>query len=146
MVHPYIILVTTAKTGGGVLFSGRCPFLASPQNWQIWGMGSPHMRSKVLLMHAGVSIIFKIRVFYKAWSKGFEFFIVWPYAVLHKMRVVFYKKCDFYVFQIFMKHKQCFCQMWSPIQQYTEKSALIWCVASISKLWAPSPWNRLWSS
>ena len=51
MVHPYIILVTTAKTGGGVLFSGRCPFLASPQNWQIWGMGSPHMRSKVLLMH-----------------------------------------------------------------------------------------------
>ena len=26
----------------------------------------------------GVSIIFKIRVFYKAWFEGFEFFIVWP--------------------------------------------------------------------
>ena len=26
----------------------------------------------------GVSIIFKIRVFYKAWFEGFEFFIGWP--------------------------------------------------------------------
>ena len=70
----------------------------------------------------GVSIIFKIRVFYKAWFEGFEFFIKWPYAVFHKMQVVFYKKCAFYVFQIFMKDKQCFCQMWSPIQQNTEKN------------------------
>ena len=29
----------------------------------------------------GVSIIFKIRVFYKAQFEGFEFFIRWPYAV-----------------------------------------------------------------
>ena len=35
---------------------------------------------------AGVSIIFKNRVFYKAWFKGFEFFIVWPFAVFHKCR------------------------------------------------------------
>ena len=27
--------------------------------------------------------------------KGFEFFIVWPYAVFHKMQVVSYKKCVF---------------------------------------------------
>ena len=41
----------------------------------------------------GVSIIFKIRVFYKAWFEGFEFFMcVWPYAVFHKMQVVFYNK------------------------------------------------------
>ena len=41
---------------------------------------------------AGVSIIFKIRVFYKARFEGFEFFIRWPYAVFHKMQVVFHKK------------------------------------------------------
>ena len=29
----------------------------------------------------GVSIIFKIRVFFKAWFEGFEFFIRWSYAV-----------------------------------------------------------------
>ena len=38
---------------------------------------------------AGVSIIFKIRVFYKARFEGFEFFIRWPYAVFCKMQVVF---------------------------------------------------------
>ena len=43
----------------------------------------------------GVSIIFKIRVFYKGWFGGFEFFIVWPYAVFHKMQVVFYKSAHF---------------------------------------------------
>ena len=43
----------------------------------------------------GVSIIFKIRVFYKARSKGFEFFIRWPYAVFYKMQVVFYKSAHF---------------------------------------------------
>ena len=59
----------------------------------------------------GVSIIFKIRVVCKASFEGFEFFIGWPYAVLHKMQVVFYKKCAFYVFLIFMKDKQCYCQM-----------------------------------
>ena len=68
-----------------------------------------------------VSIIFKIWVFYKARFERFEFFIRWPYAVFHKMQVVFYKKCAFYVFQIFMKDKQRFCQMWSPIQQNNEK-------------------------
>ena len=41
---------------------------------------------------AGVSIIFKIRVFYKAWFQMFEFFIEWPYAVFHKMQVVFHKR------------------------------------------------------
>ena len=41
------------------------------------------------------SIIFKIRVFYKARFEGFEFFIRWPYAVFHKMQVVFHKKCAF---------------------------------------------------
>ena len=60
------------------------------------------------IFSAGVSIIFKIRVFNKAWFEGFEFFIVWPYAVFHKMQVVFYKKCAFYVFQISVKDKQCF--------------------------------------
>ena len=43
----------------------------------------------------GVSIIFKTRVIYKAWFEGFEFFIVWPYAVFHKMQVVFYKSAHF---------------------------------------------------
>ena len=44
---------------------------------------------------SGVSIIFKIRVIYKAWFEGFEFFIVWPYEVFHKMQVVFYKSAHF---------------------------------------------------
>ena len=43
----------------------------------------------------GVSIIFKILVFYKAQFEGFEFFIGWPYAVFHKMQVVFYKSAHF---------------------------------------------------
>ena len=43
----------------------------------------------------GVSIIFKIPVFYKAQFEGFEFFIGWPYAVFHKMQVVFYKSAHF---------------------------------------------------
>ena len=43
----------------------------------------------------GVSIIFKIRVFYKARFEGFEFSIGWPYAVFHKMQVVFYKSAHF---------------------------------------------------
>ena len=43
----------------------------------------------------GVSIIFKIRVFYKARFEGFEFFIRWPYAVFYKMQVVFYKSAHF---------------------------------------------------
>ena len=43
----------------------------------------------------GVSIIFKIRVFFKAWFEGFEFFIVLPYAVFHKMQIVFYKSAHF---------------------------------------------------
>ena len=42
-----------------------------------------------------VSIIFKIRVFYKARFEGFEFFIRWPYAVFYKMQVVFYKSAHF---------------------------------------------------
>ena len=44
---------------------------------------------------AGVSIIFKIRVFYKARFEGFDFFIRWPYAVFQKMQVVFYKSAHF---------------------------------------------------
>ena len=44
---------------------------------------------------AGVSIIFKIRVFYKARFEIFEFFIRWPYAVFYKMQVVFYKSAHF---------------------------------------------------
>ena len=44
---------------------------------------------------SGVSIIFKIRVFYKARFEGYEFFIRWPYAVFHKMQVVFYKSAHF---------------------------------------------------
>ena len=43
----------------------------------------------------GVSVIFKIRVFFKARIEGFEFFIRWPYAVFHKMQVVFYKSAHF---------------------------------------------------
>ena len=52
------------------------------------GMSSQHYQS-------GVSIIFKIRVFYKARFEGFEFFIRWPYAVFYKMQVVFYKSVHF---------------------------------------------------
>ena len=48
-----------------------------------------------LLCCPGVSIIFKIRVFYKARFEGFEFFLRWPYAVFHKMQVVFYKSAHF---------------------------------------------------
>ena len=44
---------------------------------------------------AGISIIFKIWVFYKARLEGFEFFIRWPYAVFYKMQVVFYKSAHF---------------------------------------------------
>ena len=47
------------------------------------------------LQQPGVSIIFKIQVFYKARFEGFEFFIRWPYAVFHKMQVVFYKSAHF---------------------------------------------------
>ena len=55
----------------------------------VWGcVPCPGTRS-------GVSIIFKIRVFYKARFEGFEFFIRWPYAVFHKMQVVFYKSAHF---------------------------------------------------
>ena len=43
----------------------------------------------------GVSIIFKIWVFYKAWFERFKFFIVWSDAVFHKMQVVFYKSAHF---------------------------------------------------
>ena len=39
------------------------------------------MSGEVKMAKAGVSIIFKIRVFYKARFEGFEFFIRWPYAV-----------------------------------------------------------------
>ena len=46
-------------------------------------------------LHPGVSIIFKIRVSYKAQFEEFEFFIRWPYAVFHKMQVVFYKSAHF---------------------------------------------------
>ena len=46
-------------------------------------------------LQAGVSIIFKIRVFHKARFEGFEFFIRWPYAVFHKMQVVFYRSAHF---------------------------------------------------
>ena len=49
------------------------------------------LRRKVPGPYTGVSIIFKIQVFYKARFEGFEFFIRWPYAVFHKMQVVFYK-------------------------------------------------------
>ena len=48
-----------------------------------------------LKLGTGVSIIFKIRVFYKARFEGFEFFIRWPYAVFYKMQVVFYKSAHF---------------------------------------------------
>ena len=53
------------------------------------------LRRKVPGPYTGVSIIFKIQVFYKAQFEGFEFFIRWPYAVFHKMQVVFYKSAHF---------------------------------------------------
>ena len=73
-------------------------FISNPKCWN-------------LKLRAGVSIIFKIWVFYKARLERFEFSIGWPYAVYHEMQVVFYKKCKFYVFQLFVKYKQCFCQL-----------------------------------
>ena len=98
------------------------------------GSGGKHSREvrDYLRLNSGVSIIFIIWVFYKAWFERIEFFIVWPFAVFHKMQIVFNKKkCVFHVFQIFMKDKQCFCQMWSLNQQNTEVNTLISCVASI---------------
>ena len=55
------------------------------------------MSGEVKMAKAGVSIIFKIRVFYKARFEGFEFFIRWPYAVFffYKMQVFFYKSAHF---------------------------------------------------
>ena len=53
------------------------------------------MSGEVKMAKAGVSIIFKIRVFYKARFEEFGFFIRWPYAVFHKMQVVFYKSAHF---------------------------------------------------
>ena len=44
---------------------------------------------------AGVSIIFKIRVFYKARFEGFEFFIRWPYAVFF-----FFIKCRYFSIKV----------------------------------------------
>ena len=52
------------------------------------------LRNKTIFL-AGVSIIFKNQVFYKAWFERFEFFIVWPNAVFHKMQAVFYKSAHF---------------------------------------------------
>ena len=68
---------------------------------------------------AGVSINFKTWVFYKGWFPRFGFFISRPYAVFYKMKVVFYKKCTFYSFQLFLKPKKWFCQMWYCIKQNT---------------------------
>ena len=42
--------------------------------------GSKLVSPMMMTTGAGVSIIFRIRVFYKAWFEGFEFFIRWPYA------------------------------------------------------------------
>ena len=87
--------------------SYRAPGRRSAFGWSILGegLGSPDAGVRGAFprwfrqgSNAGVSIIFKIRVFYKAWFRGFEFFIGWPYAVFHKMQVVFYKKWAFYVF------------------------------------------------
>ena len=93
----------------------------------------------------GSLLISKLEFFYKGWFPRFGFLISGPYAVFYIMKVVFYKKknCAFYEFQIFMKDKQWFCQMWSPIQQI---NTWIWRVASIFKHWTPGPWNRFWSS
>ena len=60
---------------------------------------SSPMSPKTRRSPTGVSIIFKIGVFYKAWFEGIEFFIVWPYAVFHKMQVVFYKSAHFMYFK-----------------------------------------------
>ena len=59
------------------------------------GVRLPGMSTARGNLRSGVSIIFKIRVFYKARFEGFEFFIRWPYAVFHKMQVVFYKSAHF---------------------------------------------------
>ena len=53
------------------------------------------MKMRTFYKNSGVSIIFKIGVFYKARFEGIEFFIVWPYAVFHKTQVVFYKSAHF---------------------------------------------------
>ena len=73
----------------------------------------------LIISHAGVSINFKTWVFYKGWFPRFGFFISRPYAVFYKMKVVFYKKCTFYSFQLFLKPKQWFCQMRYCINQNT---------------------------
>ena len=74
------------------------------------------------------SLLFsKFQFFIKPDLRGLSFFIGWLYAVFHKMQVVFYKKCAFYVFQIFMKDNQCFFQMWSQIQQNTDRHIDLMC-------------------
>ena len=59
------------------------------------GFGEVNHSENMPFLTSGVSIIFKIRVFYRARFEGFEFFIRWPYAVFHKMQVVFYKSAHF---------------------------------------------------
>ena len=78
----------------------RCPsksLSASAVNANRWWNSWRHflIKNYNVSPRSGVSIIFKIRVIYKAWFEGFEFFIVWPYAVFHKMQVVFYKSAHF---------------------------------------------------
>ena len=58
----------------------------------------------------------------------------------YQMHVFFFLKYAFYVFQIFMKNKQCFCQMWSLIPRNTEVNTLISCVASILRQWTCHIW------
>ena len=68
----------------------------STLHWLIKGLGPAGLRwRRPARPEPGVSIIFKIRVFYKARFEGFDFFIRWPYAVFHKMLVVFYKSAHF---------------------------------------------------
>ena len=51
-----------------------------PPEWRFEG-SFPHSH-RAEAIQAGDSIIFKIRVFYKAWFEGFEFFIRWPYKAV----------------------------------------------------------------
>ena len=68
----------------------------SPSSRRHWTGGrAPRLLQILDVVGPGVSIIFKIGVFYKAWFEGIEFFIVWPYAVFHKTQVVFYKSEHF---------------------------------------------------
>ena len=83
------------------------------------------------MIKAGVSIIFKIWAFYKAWFG--RFFIVWPYAVFLRMQVVFLKRksADFMYFEYLWRIKLAY---------------LTWCIFSVHNDGPKRTNSSIWQS